>query len=121
MAATYTMPVPPAEGSQAFDYYQQFVREMNKSYETQTGIRIKQSIARAAERLNTSPAYMARVLVEYGLRAPRHVFPNEFIVHVEQQNRSTVMQHFQLSGGVSELGLFWARHETETARVLENA
>lgn len=107
MGSIYTMPVPPMKDSQAYDYYQQFVHEMNSSFEAQTGRRIQQSIERAASRLRTSPAYLARVLVEYGLRAPKSVFPLDFVAHVEQQSSSPVLKHFRLSGGIYELGALW--------------
>lgn len=108
MGSLYTMPVPPMKDSQAFDYYQQFVHEMNNSFEVHTGRRIQQSIERSAKKLHTSSAYMARVLVEYGLRAPKSVFPVDFVSHVQQQASSPVLKHFRLSGGIYELGTLWS-------------
>lgn len=122
MVSLYTMPVPPLKDSQAYDYYQQFVHEMNRSFEAHTGMRIKQSIERASQTLHTSPSYLSRVLVEYGLRAPKNVFPRDFVSHVEQQHASPVLKHFHLSGGINDLGTMWmGAPETVSSRAMERA
>ncbi len=108
MPPLYTMPIPPQEGTIDSDYYQTFVRSMNRVSVKKTTDRIRQAIERTADACDTSPSHIARILVEYGLRAPRHVFPTEFVSFID--DRSKVLKRLQLPLDVeiTELAQFWA-------------
>lgn len=108
MSQLYTMPVPPQEGTQDSQFYQTFVRSMNRVSVKKATDRIKQAIERTADACDTSPAYIARILVEYGLRAPRHVFPNDFISFIDDRNKVLKRLNLPLNGEITELAQFWA-------------
>lgn len=108
MSQLYTMPVPPQEGTQDSEFYQTFVRSMNRVSVKKATDRIRQAIERTADACDTSPAYIARILVEYGLRAPRHVFPNDFTSFIDDRSKVLKRLNLPLNGEITELAHFWA-------------
>ncbi len=124
MSATYTMPIPPQEGSLASTYYQNFVYEMNRVSVKKTADRIRQAIERTAVACDTSPSYIARILVEHGLRAPRHVFPKEFVSFIDDRNKVIERLGLPLDVEITELAQFWAGSvgvSAPTTKVVEAA
>lgn len=108
MSQLYTMPVPPQEGTHDATYYQTFVRSMNRVSVKKATDRIKQAIERTADACDTSPGHIARILVEYGLRAPKHVFPNDFVSFIDDQNKILKRLNLPLNAEITELAHFWA-------------
>src|SRR5688572_33413892 len=85
MQPIYTMPVPPADTSPDMPYYRAFVHAMNRSKEPSIALKLRAAIEATAEMTKTSPAHIARMLVDYGLRAPRNAFPDSFVDYVESR------------------------------------
>jgi hypothetical protein len=123
MQPLYTMPVPPSEGSVDFTYYQAFVHEMNRLTVPAIGEKLCIAIECTADKTGTSPAHVARLLVEYGLRAPRHAFPHSFVDFVDSrpEPKMAILRAAQ-DFDVLQLKDFWAALRPMVAeRILETA
>ena len=79
----YTLPIPPSADSADYPYYQAFLHSMNRCEGRTIAGKIALSIEMTAELCQTSPAHIARVLVDCGLRAPRDAFPASFVEFIE--------------------------------------
>lgn len=128
MQPLYTMPLPPHENSPDYPYYQAFLHSMNRTDGASIAHKIAQSIELTANFTQTSPAHIARLLVDYGLRAPRHAFPDSFVSFIDTHKRPRIqiaMDGFEQD--VTELKDFWQTLRPCTTpvmheqRVLENA
>lgn len=91
-----TMSVPPSESSPDLLYHQAFIHAMNALTGDCVPTRIYQAIDRASMMTETSPAHLARLLVSYGLRAPKNAFPDSFTAYAETYIR-TLRQNPSLS------------------------
>lgn len=83
-----TMPVPPEASTSDMAYHQAFIRAMNAIESDDIPAKIYSAIDRAAVMTETSPAHLARLLVTYGLRAPRNAFPDSFIGYVDTYTKT---------------------------------
>lgn len=108
MPPLYTMPVPPQEGTLDSHYYQTFVRSMNRVSVKSPADRLKAAIERTADACDTSPGHIARILVEYGLRAPRHIFPKDFVSFIDDRSKVLKRLNLPLNAEITELAHFWA-------------
>lgn len=108
MQPLYMMPVPPGESSSDFVYYQSFVYAMNRIQASSIAIKLRQAIEQTATATHTSPAHIARLLVDYGLRAPRHAFPDCFVDYIDSrpEPKLSVLRATQ-DTDVAELKNFW--------------
>jgi hypothetical protein len=121
MQAIYTMPVPPSHSSPDMPYYQAFVHAMNRTKAPSIAQRLREAIEATANTSKTSPAHIARMLVDYGLRAPRNAFPDSFVDYVESRPApQNLVERAASKGDVIELKNFWLT-ETSDQRILENA
>jgi hypothetical protein len=109
MQPLYTMPVPPVENHPDHDYYQPFVRAMNRlPRQTATGEKLLSAIAQTATTMGTSESHVARLLVDYGLRAPRDAFPASFVEFVDRYPiPRNAVERAALDTDVIELKDFW--------------
>lgn len=108
MRPLYTMPLPPHESSPDYPYYQAFLHSMNRSEGVSIADKIAQAIDMTADFTQTSSAHIARLLVDYGLRAPRNAFPPSFVQFIETPQRAKPA--YAQSGfeqDASELKDFW--------------
>ncbi len=125
MIPLYTMPVPPSASSQDHDYYQAFVHIMNRLPRTLAiGAKLRTAIEHTADYMRTSPAHVARLLVDYGLRAPRQAFPASFLDFVDQTPAPRdAIARASMDADVIELKDFWHTLSPHLAeeRVLEDA
>lgn len=105
----FTMPVPPLPSHEYFSYYQVFVRAMNNVPATAFNqmLRIHQAIDKTAEETESSPAFVARLLVAFGLQAPKKAFPKEFVTYVETRDTSIQYFQFERSDYLDDLALLW--------------
>ncbi len=62
---------------------QKFVKHLRHVPSSRTSVKILSSIQYAADILGCSDAHVSKVLVDYGLRAPRDCFPETFLDHVD--------------------------------------
>ncbi len=125
MQPLYTMPVPPNDNSPDFVYHQAFVHAMNRIETPTIALKLRQAIEDTADKTKTSPAHIARLLVDYGLRAPRHAFPDSFLDYIDSrpQPKLHILRAAQ-DMDVTELKNFWqALHPQQRVeeRLLENA
>jgi len=126
MQPIYTMPVPPVDSSPDMPYYQAFVHAMNRTKAPSIAEKLRTAIALTAELTQTSPAHIARLLVDYGLRAPRNAFPDSFVDYVESRPApKSFVPVTAVDTDVIALKDFWqtllAAKATAEERVLENA
>ncbi len=123
MTPLYTMPVPPQASHPDHDYYQAFVHVMNRLPRTLAiGAKLQTAIEHTAEFMRTSPAHVARLLVDYGLRAPRQAFPPSFLDYVDATPMPRhAIQRAAMDTDVIELKDFWQTLAPHPERVLENA
>jgi hypothetical protein len=123
MTPLYTMPVPPQASHPDHDYYQAFVHVMNRLPHTMAiGIKLRTAIENTAEFMRTSPAHVARLLVDYGLRAPRQAFPASFLDYVDATRTPRhAVQRAAMDSDVIELKDFWQTLVPYQERVLESA
>lgn len=81
---TYALPSLTAQADTLTRHFlMQFMHEFQKQREANTGLRIYKAIESTAGKTGNSPEVVARALVETGLRAERHSFPEKFITLVE--------------------------------------
>lgn len=62
---------------------QKFVKHLRHVPSSRMSVKILSSIQYAADILGCSDAHVSKVLVDYGLRAPRGSFPETFLEHVD--------------------------------------
>ncbi len=124
MQPLYTMPVPPSDNSPDFLYHQAFVHAMNRIEHPSIALKLRQAIEETATKTQTSPAHIARLLVDYGMRAPRHAFPDSFLDYIDSrpEPKLSVLRAAQ-DIDVLELKNFWQalRPQVIEERLLENA
>ncbi len=65
------------------EIYMSFIHAFREAPHRRMEVRILTAILRAADATDNSDAYIARVLVDMGLQAPRLAFPGDFLDHVE--------------------------------------
>jgi len=96
MIQLFTMPVPPSDTSADLPYYQAFIHTMHamgSPFEEDVitaqalAEKLHLAINHTARITQTSPAHIARLLVEYGLCAPPAAFPDSFVEYVEATNQ----------------------------------
>lgn len=123
MTPLYTMPVPPHASHPDHDYYQAFVHVMNRLPHTMAiGAKLRTAIENTAEFMRTSPAHVARLLVDYGLRAPRQAFPASFLDYVDATRTPRhAVTRAVMDSDVVELKDFWQTLVPSQERVLESA
>lgn len=123
MQPLYTMPVPPGDNSSDFVYHQAFIHAMNRIQNASIATKLRQAIEETADATQTSPAHIARLLVDYGLRAPRHAFPDSFLDYIDSrpEPKLSVLRAAE-DLDVTELKNFWQalRPHLHEERVLEH-
>jgi hypothetical protein len=126
----YTMPVPPIQDHPDYTYYQAFVHAMNRLPKNlNISLKLRKAIEQSADHTITSPAHIARLLVDYGLRAPRASFPKSFLDFIDQcpqqnaENGYDRMARSAIDSDVIELKDFWTslNHLVGKELVPENA
>ncbi len=124
MQPIYTMPVPPAPSSPDLAYYQTFVHAMNRTKASSIAEKLRTAIELTAELAQTSPAHIARMLVDHGLRAPKNAFPDSFVDYVESRPApKSFVPLAAADADVAALRNFWQTLVSAKAeeRALENA
>ena len=126
MQPLYTMPVPPAESSPDFIYHQAFIHAMNRMQNPSIAQKLRLAIEETAQATQTSAAHIARLLVDYGLRAPRHAFPDSFVDFVDSRPEPKLaILRAATDLDVLELKNFWQALRPQTypaeERLLETA
>ena len=85
--ARIVLPLPPENVEQCRDemeIYARFMRHLRLVSNGSVNIKVLSAIQFTADLLNDSDAYIAKVLVDLGLRAPRAAFPSDYLDFVDQ-------------------------------------
>lgn len=96
---------------------------MNNATGMAIGEKLRFAIEMTAAKMGTSSAHVARLLVDYGLRAPRHAFPPSFVDFVDTtpEPKMAILRAAQ-DFDVMQLKDFWAAlRPATTERQLEAA
>lgn len=88
-------------------FLMQFMHEFQRQRQTNAGLRIYKAIESTAGKTGSSPEAVARALVETGLRAERHSFPEKFITLVESSALTPRWNISALTSHQRELLDFW--------------
>lgn len=80
------LPLPPEEYDlkNEMEIYARFMRHLRMVPNSNENIKILSAIQFTADLLNQSDAYIAKTLVDSGLRAPRAAFPEDYLEFVDQ-------------------------------------
>lgn len=63
---------------------QRFLRSLREVFSGRMDLKILVSIRNVAQDMNCSEAHVSKILVDYGLRAPRSAFPQSFLKHIDE-------------------------------------
>lgn len=92
------LPLPPASISDAeteIDVYARFMRHLRHVPNNRIEIKILSAIQFTADMTDHSDAHVAKILVDFGLRAPRMAFPADFLRFADH---SLLRSAFQVGG-----------------------
>ena len=112
----FTMPVPPLPDHEYYDFYQTFVRSMNTVKQDRQSDRIYDAINLTAQDMHTSPSFIARLLVAFGLQAPKDAFPEEFVAYVTEREATINYFNFERSDYLDDLSLLWEYEDVNRYR-----
>lgn len=84
-----------------------FFRCLRDAQHVRADVSILQSIQRTADITDNNDAYVAKVLVEAGLRAPRMAFPGEYLDHVTTALSRTSTQMGAANDADKDLHAHW--------------
>lgn len=103
------LPIPPNQ-NKIFEHavYSTFIRNLHHVPNSKMEIKILTSIQYAADQTNSSDAYVAKMLVDMGLRADRIAFPQSFIDHVENTVKRSRAEGFGLNAAYKTLFDAWS-------------
>lgn len=82
-----TLPIPPAHVKKSdaeIEIYARFMRHLRHVPNNRVEIKVLSAIQFTADMTDNSDAHVAKVLVDYGLRAPRMAFPADFLRFADQ-------------------------------------
>ena len=74
-------------------------------------LKILASIRAVAQEMHCSEAHISKVLVDYGLRAPRNAFPQSFLKHIDDSIHSQSYMSGVASYSYKELFEHWYQVE----------
>lgn len=104
------LPFPPEDAPhlrQEMDIYVRFMRQLRSVPCSQDEIKILVAIQSVADMLAISDAFVARVLVDLGLRAPRLSFPESYLEHVDASLMRSTYHVCAASPALLELKQHW--------------
>lgn len=101
------LPFAPQEESQESRCCYTFGRfyKILRGYEPSA--RVLKAIGLTSEEVGFSPVYVARILVEHGLRAPKPSFPHGFIDFVESKSGMDPWAAGAMTYAQNKLAKFW--------------
>ncbi len=103
------LPLPPEMDAQADDIalYARFMQHLRHVPTSRMEMKILSAIQFTADMLDYNDAYVARVLTDFGLRAPRVAFPAEFLRFADGALRRCAGEVGGPNGDLLELQAYW--------------
>jgi len=103
------LPLPPEQIKlkTEMEIYARFMRHLRMVPNSSAEIKLLSAIQFTSDLLNQSDAYITKILVDLGLRAPRKAFPAEYLEFVD---KSTVRSNHEVGGpsnAMMELCAHW--------------
>lgn len=83
---TVVLPLPPGSlrDEIELEIYARFMRHLRHAAVPEAELKVLSAIQFTADMLDHSDAFVAKVLVDLGLRASRRAFPQDYIEHVDK-------------------------------------
>jgi hypothetical protein len=80
------LPVPElhATSHEEMEIYARFMRHLRYVPNSRMEIKILSSLQYVADMMQISDSYVARILVDMGLRVPRAALPDDYLEHIDQ-------------------------------------
>ncbi|MEM8833184.1 MAG: hypothetical protein AAGB32_01465 [Pseudomonadota bacterium] len=106
------LPLPPENVEQCRDemeVYARFMRHLRLVSNGSVNIKVLSAMQFTADLLNDSDAYIAKVLVDLGLRAPRAAFPSDYLDFVDQSAQCDKQEFGMPSKAVQDIVKHWGR------------
>lgn len=88
---------------------QKFVQHLRHVRSNHMTMKILASIQYTSDMLDCSDAHVSKILVDYGLRAPRESFPETFVTHVDACLQKTIIEAGSASWSYIELNDHWIK------------
>lgn len=106
------LPFPPIGADVAFemDIYARFMRHLRVVPTSRQDVQILSAIQYAADMMDLSDAYISKVLVDLGLRAPRAAFPEAYLEHADQSLMRDPHEVGCASASLQALHNHWISH-----------
>ena len=89
--------------------YEHFMKHMQNVPHNRLEIRILSTIHFTADTFGYSDAYVARILVDCGLRAPRMAFPQDFLSFADNSLKRSRFEQNSPSRSLTELQNHWIK------------
>jgi hypothetical protein len=106
--ATIVLPLSPVEKDNLDGQIcQKFLRHLRHVPSENASVKILASIQYSADMLGLSDALVSKILVDYGLRAPRESFPSGFLGHIDDMLLKYSPDYLGISPSVQELAQHW--------------
>ncbi|MEM7650545.1 MAG: hypothetical protein AAF204_00490 [Pseudomonadota bacterium] len=109
--STVLLPIAPENPEDAdMGIYARFMQHLRCVPNSRMDIKVLSAIQFTADMMDYSDAHISKILVEFGLRAPRMAFPAEFLSFADQ---SLIRDGWAVGGpskALKELQTFWYQH-----------
>ena len=105
------LPVPELHttSNEEMEIYARFMRHLRYVPNSRMEIKILSSIQYVADMMHSSDAFVARVLIDMGLRTPRAALPDDYLEHIDQALMRDEWEVGAASPSIRGLRDHWAR------------
>jgi hypothetical protein len=104
------LPLPPTcvTAEMEMEIYARFMRYLRHAPGNSMDMKILSAIQFTADMLDHSDAFVAKILVDHGLRASRKAFPESYIEHIDQSMKRCAWTIGGPSFPARSLQRYWA-------------
>lgn len=99
-----TLPLEETQESRCCYSFHRFLKLVDQQNET---LAVYQAIHLTAQETGYSDMYVAKILVEYGLKAPKEAFPESFSHFLEEKTELNPWAAGSMSYAQNKLAKFW--------------
>ena len=93
--------------SSSNEYYPEFIKNLRDIGRGSKSDKVKAAIKLTAETLHISPEFVARCLVEIGVRAPKSAFPRNFVAFINGRKDKSIWEQDSLTTAQRDLLNSW--------------